>query len=61
MNKMHDGDMMTANGIMSEEAVKENVDYLNSPASIVSVDGNTLQGLSTSMANLTLFNITRKI
>ena len=56
---MHDGDTVTAIGVLSEEGNDECRDYLNSPKSIVGADGNVSIGLSTDLSRLTLYNLSK--
>jgi len=55
----HDGDTVTALGVLSEEGNDECQDYLNSPKSIVGADGNVSVGLSTDLSRLTLYNLSK--
>lgn len=56
---MFDGDMVNTNAILSMEANAEAREYLNSPASVVGPNGALRVGLSTDLARMTLYNLTR--
>ncbi len=55
---MFDGDTVSAIGVMSEQAIKEAEEYLNSPKSIVSANGKVTSGLSTDLCKMTIYNLT---
>lgn len=57
----HDGDTVSCLGIMSEEAIKECKEYLDSPVSIVNPNGKMLLGLTTGLSKVALYNFTREL
>jgi hypothetical protein len=59
LNADYDGDTISANGIMSDEANVECREYLNKPRSIISTDGKFIKSASTDLTDITFFNLTR--
>jgi len=55
----YDGDTISANSIMTDEANEQVKEYLNQAKSIVTIDGKFLKSVHTDLTNLTLFNLTR--
>jgi hypothetical protein len=55
----YDGDTVSLNGIMSDEATRECQEYLSSIRSIIGTDGKFFKSASTDLTDITLFNLTR--
>lgn len=55
----YDGDTVSANGVMSEEANAEIREYLSSAKSIITPSGKLLKSAATDLTELTAFNLTR--
>lgn len=54
-----DGDTVSVSGVLSEEANDELNNYLRSPVSVVGANGTLNVGLSTDIAKLTFYNLSR--
>lgn len=60
-NGDHDGDTVSAIGVLSDEGTKECAEYNNSPRSVVSPTGTPTIGLSTDMSKAMLTSLTMDI
>ena len=54
-----DGDTISANAIMSDEAVQECEDYLNDPRSYINPNGKFLNSVATDLTEMVIYNLTR--
>ena len=53
----HDGDTISVNCLLSNEANEEVRDYLNHPASVITTSGRLVTGFNTDLIKLVLFNM----
>ena len=53
------GDTISINGLMSNEATEECIDYYKQPKSLITLNGNFLKSAETNLTSLMMYNLTR--
>ena len=55
------GDTISVNGLMSEEATEECINYYKEAKSLITLRGNFLKSAETNLTRLAIYNLTRDV